>query len=534
MNYVKFLFIVFYCFFVASFFTFAKSNLYIQSPEFKNLESNQTSDSVKLISANAKGNSKDCIFNFAESYLFLSSNSPKSVYINDDFSLSTLSMIYGLKLSFTFADFRFYQKSNTLSFSQIYSFKNFSDFASNFKKPSWSLKIDFDDFLSYCSRENSFFKSFSFPFSLFLGTLSYSEAVKKLRNPNLFNSNSAFSATGIFNQGLGTSLVSKSFSEKPFSIAASFNKKNFGIESSFSSDKNFFLSTNFNLIPLNLFRVNSMFCFSLYNSTCKDEQSWRFNKPFFTSDNKIALYSESTIKFPFIKTKISATLIENPFNSIRFIASIENIFHFSFLSLNTGFLFSDNLFYSNKSPIFTIDNSLFNSIYQFKINPQAELKFKNGFSLKSGIALFYDYSLDEDFINPNYEKNINSSAEVKLNLIKNIFSLQYKISKLNLANQEHSFLLKYSHYFDKLTLSSNLKFSFLPFSYSTSTDLSQAAGIFLYFKKFPVKSISLSSTLIFKNNSLYPTVNLGISTNFSFKKVKFSGKFQLKHSIVVE
>ena len=91
---------------------------------------------------------KNPFLNSCELYLNESFYSPKTVFKEKDFSLSTLSTIYGIKLSLSFCDLRFYQKIKTLPISSINSFTEYFDFSSNLQSTVWSSTIDFENIFS--------------------------------------------------------------------------------------------------------------------------------------------------------------------------------------------------------------------------------------------------------------------------------------------------------------------------------------------------------------------------------------------------
>lgn len=475
---------------------------------------------------------KNPFLNSCELYLNESFYSPKTVFKEKDFSLSTLSTIYGIKLSLSFCDLRFYQKIKTLPISSINSFTEYFDFSSNLQSTVWSSTIDFENIFSSTMNKK-------IPLKFYAGSLSFSDSVTKLKNPNLFNSTNGFSPTCIFLDGIKISPASKTCNPKPVSYAITFEKPNYGFQACYSMDKNFYFSGNYKLSSKNLFKLYSIGCFSFFNLECSNFEkntasSWRFDNPTFSSDTKIAGHFESLLSIPFFKSKLSFNLIENPFNKIRFIMSFEGIFHYSFFTCNFGFLSTDNILFNEKTPIFTTDGSLFNSIYQFKINPQVEYKSKTGLTFKTALALFCDFSIGDSYKNQFTTKKIDSTAEIKLSTKKDKLNTQYKISDILLSTSEHSASISYSHYFKNFSLTFKTKSSYFPFSKSDSSGKNHSLGIYLFLKKFPIKSISLSSSLSKKNSIISPTINLGILSNFNAKKVKFTSKIQIKQSLVVE
>lgn len=463
-------------------------------------------------------------FNFIELYSNPSINIPKTVYKEKNFLLSTASLIFGSTIDFNFLNLRYYQKTKNTSFNEISTFNNFNDFQTSLQKPAWSFMIDI--------KRIPITNFDKFTLKLYGGTLSYSESASRLRNLTFSNSQNPLSNSCTFNNAIGITLASKSASNKQTSFAASYQNKNICIQGAYFTDNQVLACVSYKKNFSGFAKINTLLTYSRFDIYSKLNDSWFMTFPTFTNDKKNALYLETLFSIPLLQTKISSGIIENPYNQIRYFFSAENYFHYNNYSLGLGFFANDSYFNNYKLPIITTSSQLSKTICQFKVNPQFEYKSENNFSFKAGICGIYEHSILQENFNDLHRTNINIGTDFILK--NNKISLLYKMQDFVAENSKHTAYIKYYFYGKKLNFYTFIKADYFPFQNLYKSEKNQTIGFSINYKNFPIKYFSLYSTFTEKEKNVTPSINCTISTDFSIRKIKLTGKIQLKTSLLVE
>ncbi|MGN0739259.1 MAG: hypothetical protein ACI4LX_03720 [Treponema sp.] len=464
--------------------------------------------------------------NFLELYESARFSTPKTAYQKDDLSLSTFSLVYGARLSLKALDLRFYQGHSAVKFSQMQLWNSIDDYCATQKNPVWSVELNAGEF--------SQSKVQKIPLKLMAGSLNYSQCISRLKSPSFYKSTSPFCMPCNFNDGLGIYTAQKTASEKPVSFAASYKDKKLCFQGAVFTDSNFYFSASCKSQPLDFFKLYTLFCITKFSLEMKKQDGWKLSSRFFTEQSDFAFYAESLISVPFFKTKISAGIFENPFNSVRSFLTAESVFHLSFFSLGAAVFLSDSVFTAQKEPFFTISGNEEKTLFQFKINPQFEFITKEGLSFKTGVSFFYDSSIDSAGYFQTEKETLDVIPGILISGRKNKILIQYKMQDILTEESSHEISARYSSDFKKLSLAVSTKFQFQPFYEDFFQNNTAGISLYLYPKNFPVYSILCSGLFEKKSETLNSTINFGISTSFSVKKTKINAKIQINHTLPVE
>lgn len=450
------------------------------------------------------------------------------------FSSPSMSLNSGINLFYGPLDIRAYQKTKSISFDKIPDISDFSDFASLFQKPVWSITAD-----------SSKYKKTPVSFKFQIGDLSYSGAVSHLRNPAFSTNFSFFAQTPQLSNDLGISVPQAESSSKTKS--ASLQIKNKYGKFSFSCDFEGYIKSciSLNLRPADFFKLSILFCLADFSFTQKTQSSWRLSEPDFISDRKNACYFEFLFSIPLFKLKIDCGATENPYNTLRFYSAAELLFHYGIFSVAVCAFTNDSVFMNDATNAFSISQTKNSVLYETKFSPSFDFSIKN-ISFKTGISALYISSIPEN--NVKNEK-LYLAAGFSVFSQKDRFSLQYKLQNLDIyyfspkyasltfsedEKLKHSLTIRYTHKFTPLSLSVTARSTAEPKRFLENSIYTQALTFSVCFRHFFIKSASVSAELEEKKSSLKTRFNGSISAEYSAKNLKITGKFGLSESIVVE
>lgn len=473
-------------------------------------------------------------------------NIPKTVYEKEDFTLSTFNLIYGLKLISGPLETRYYHNSSTIKIQEAQSFSSYKDFQNKQKKPAWSVLLNAEKIPDTKNKV---------PLTFSAGTLGFSQTVSFLKNPSFYSSPGPYGTFLAIDSGLGIQQAQKTAGEKPVSMAISYKSKDLIIQTAFTETADFLASTTVKLMPspYSKLAINAGFgSFSLFPKT---HDGYKTTSPAFIPSKQYSGCLELFSSVPLFQTKLCAGFVSNPFNTIRFFATFEFFFHYNFFNLSGGFFSADTAFIKNGEPFYTMSGAQEKTLYQIKLNPSAIFYPGEKVTLKSGITALYDYSLNETGYNRQATQKLFLSAGTWVKFSENSISFLYKMNNLVLGefsgpeahlftpfeatgaetqNTGHSFLLSYSHYFEKMTLSLYAKEEFNSQNLIIKNEHSENFTISAAFKDFPVTNSSFSASLDHKNQTVTPKFTLGMTVSPRLKNVKFTGKFQVCSTLLVE
>lgn len=481
-----------------------------------------------------------------ELYANLYSSIPKAVYQKDDFTLSTFSLTYGLKLTSNPFDFRFYQKTSSIKISDFQNFSSVSDFQNHQKKPAWSFNMDFSKIPGANAK---------IPFSVNLGTLNFSQIVSCMKNPSFYSNPSPFSGYLSFDSGLGISGAQKSAYEKPVSMAVSYKGKNFTADAAVNENSDFMISSSTSFMPSDFAKISLSAGFSTFTLASKLQTSWQSPAPFFSEDKQWSLCLELLASVPFFQAKFFGGTVSNPYSTLRFFSTFEFFFHYGIFSLSGGIFTADTPFIQRSDGFYTLSGSIEKTLYQFKINPKITVFCKDTV-INCAITALYDYSLDEAGYNRHGNQKMTVTAGSSVKFSDWSISFLYKLNNLTLGefsgpdahkqppvfcsslndaqDLKHSFSLRYTHYLKNMTVALNAKETFSSDSLRDKAEHSQTFSASASFRQFLISNAALSVNLDYKNNTVTPKFTLGLTASQNLKKVKFTGKFQVCTTLLVE
>lgn len=473
-------------------------------------------------------------------------NIPKTVYEKEDFTLSTFNLTYGLKLTASPFDFRFYQNSSSIKLKSLQDFNTFQDFLNQQKKSAWSFNLDFSKIPD---------AEINIPVSVSLGTLNFSQAVSYLKSPSFYSSPSPFPSSLSINKGLGISGAQKSASERPIAISFSGKNSNFAVDTAITENSDFLFSffSKFELSDFIKTAVSGTF--STFNLNPKNQTSYKTQTPDFTVDKQWTTCIELMTSVPLFQTKLSFGAVSNPFSAIRFFATFEYFFHYGIFNLSGGIFFSDISFIEQGSSFYTMSGGLEKNINQFKVTPGITVFCRNT-TINSGMTVLYDYSFDEEGYNRKTSQTLSLAAATSVLFDDNYIYFLYKMNNLVLGefsgpqahcqkpftlssfdNQQdlnHSFSITFTRYFKNCNLSVRAKESFSENKLREKNEHSQTITVSSAIKDCPLSNASFSVNLDYKNNSVTPKFTLGITLCQVIKKLKITGKIQVCSTLLVE
>lgn len=467
---------------------------------------------------------KSSILNFLELYGEVQFSTPKDAYKKDDLSLTTFSAVYGARLSLSGIDARFYQKHSAVNFRELNQNGFFQTFSDARKEPAWSFELNAEK-LNVPNK---------IPLRFSAGSLSYSKCISRLKNPSFYTVTRPFFQTCVFNDGIGITAAQKMAPERPVSFASSYKDKKICVQTALFTDGNFYSSFSCKTQPGDFFKLNMLFSASRFSVSAKQSDSWKLEKPLFTTQNNFAFYTELFAAVPLFAAKFSFGAIENPFNAFRFFWTAEGNFHLSCFSLGAAFFASDALFSKEKEPFFTVSNDAEKMIFQCKLNPQVEYISPSGFSIKIGAAALYESKFDKTGYSKTVKKTFDTVPGVSVSAGKNKIEVQCKIQDILGENPACEPSAKYTRRFSALSLAFSGKFKFYPSEHCSDPKKSAGFNIYLYPKKFPVYSVSCAASVEKTKTGVTPALNLGISARFNAGKTKIAAKIQIKHILLVE
>lgn len=465
----------------------------------------------------AFGSSKKDFFSFLELDSGFTFNIPKTAYEKNDAELSTFQFNYGANLRLLPLDLRFYQGTYVSTFREIRSLSSDS-FSESFKPCSWSVLLEADKL--------PFFNQL--PLKLYAGTLSYSKAISKQRNPAFYKLPSPFISGLEVNKGIGITQASKYASSKPISVALSYNKGAFFIEGAYSFDCNAFLSSGFTIVARDFLKISTVVSLSTFDAGNACSDSWMQPKPFFSNEKYHTGYLETAVSMPLLKTKLSCLLIQNPAGTLRSCQTAEILFHYGLFSISGGVFISDSVFFQDYLPVLTAGNSFEKTLFQLRLTPQIEFFTKQKTRIKTGFTLLYDKSLEDLTFDRPVSHNLDIAYGINAYGKKDNAGFLYRYQKDN-----HTFIENYSHKFETTSLKVTSKTS-LSFPVSRISDFSQGLSLTASISNFPINSISGNITVLRKNSKLSLQSGATVSAKFNLKNVKFTGKIQFSTSVLVE
>ena len=474
-------------------------------------------------------------------------NIPKTAFQKQNPGLSTFKLIYGAHLTSGPFDVRWYQGTETVRFETPQSFESISDYQSIFKSPAWS--VSFDATRTKASGKN-------IPVSISAGTLSYSQIVSRLNTPGFYSSPSPFASFPSFNSGLGMSQAQKTASEKPVSIYAALKKSDFSMQAAVLETCDVKLSAGFEWQPGDFIKNKTSCGFTTFTLSPKAHSSWKNSSLTFSPELNCGTYLESIFSMPLFTAKISGGFVTNPFESIRFHAGFESLFHYSIFSLGIGAYTSDYSLTKNPAPFYTASGDISKTICQFRLSPKLTFYTGKKSSINIGITAFLDYSFGEFAYNQHSTEKLGLSSGISMILPDDRFTLSYRAQNIILAEYTgndsylhspfefsdppsdqditHTFSAKYTHSFDSLTMTLQAKETFSENSLREKKEHSETFGISVYPKNCPLTSAVFTTRLDHKNGSTSPVFTLGISNSFPLKNIKITGKFKVCSAVVVE
>lgn len=446
----------------------------------------------------------------------------------------SMSLNYGFHLFAGPFDIRAYQKTKTVSFEKIPDISDFKDFTSLFQKPVWSISAD-------SSRKAKTPVSVKFQ----IGDLSYSGAVSRLKTLPLSTSFSYFSNAPSLSKDLGISQPSSSSSTKTKSAAVLIKTQNSKI--AFSCDFDGFIksSASFTARPGDFFTISMLACYADFTFSQKNETSWRLSEPQFISDRKHACYFETLFSIPLVKLKIGTNAIENPYNTVRFNALADLLFHYGIFSLNLSGFASDSALMEFKSPSYSISQTKNSVLYQAKINPTFDFSV-NKIHFKTGISALYVSSIPEDSVK---NEKLHFAAGFSAVSNSNRFSFQYKMQNLDVyyfspkyasltfseeEKLKHSISVRYTHIFKPLSITLTARADAEPKRFIENSTYSQSISLSVNFRSFIIRAAVLGAKFEEKNSTLKSTFNGSLSAEYSTKILKITAKIGVTGPLVVE
>lgn len=459
-----------------------------------------------LLPANCLSSPSPLLEIFTDSSLTI----PKTVYSQNDFSLSTFNFIYGAKLTAGPFDIRFYQSTGNIKLSEFGSPPQ--------NNPAWSVKTSLN----------------AAPLSFYAGTLGTSQTASRLRTPSFYSNPSPTATPPNTDYGLGIQAAQKSASSKPVALGFVLKKSSYTLEALLNENQDLYACCGLKTQIGDFIKTDLSLSFANFYLAPKSHTEWKNTTLTYEPQRESALFLETLFSMPLFKLKAYGGFIQNPFNTLRFFGAGEIFFHYAGFSVDGGFYCSDTAFLKDSEPFYTVSQNLEKSLYQIKLNPQFKILSKEG-SIKTGICAFYDKTKDESGYRENFTQKLTVSAGTELNSKNDRLSFLYKLQMTDSTDQMvHTATVSFKHWFKDFAFLVTFKEAVTTDSALDKIPHTETINIALKPKNCPITQAAFALSAEHKNSCVNAKLNCGISGNIIVKNVKIIGKIQVYTVLVVE